>query len=120
VRTYQTGIQPGCSRRHSRSLVYQHPEHCRSRAHFYSYRDRVPAGTMYVKIDRCACIRCGACWNICPEVFGQNPCDEYSELVDAYRFCGSRAEGEIPEDLASCAQEAADLCPVEIIEVGER
>jgi len=74
---------------------------------------------MYVKIERCACIRCGACWNICPEVFGQNPCDEYSELVDAYRFCGSRAEGEVPEDLAACAREAAALCPVEIIEAGE-
>jgi len=74
---------------------------------------------MYVKIGRGACVSCGACWNTCPEVFDQNPCDEYAELVDAYRFGGSRAEGEVPEELAACAREAAELCPVEIIQVGE-
>jgi ferredoxin len=74
---------------------------------------------MYVKIERCSCVRCGACWNICPEIFDQNPCDEYSELVEAYRFCGSRAEGGVPEELAACAREAASLCPAEVITVGE-
>jgi ferredoxin len=59
---------------------------------------------MYVKIERCSCVSCGACWNTCPEIFDQNPCDEYSELVEAYRFCGSRAEGEVPEELAACAR----------------
>ena len=27
-------------------------------------------------------------------------------------------EGEAPDDLAGCVQEAADLCPVQIIQVG--
>jgi ferredoxin len=74
---------------------------------------------MYVKIERGSCIRCGACWNTCPAIFDQNPCDEFAELVDAYRFCGSRSGGEVPEELAECAREAAYLCPVEIIEVGD-
>lgn len=74
---------------------------------------------MYVRIERCSCVKCGACWNICPEVFDQNPCDEYSELVEAHRFCGNRAEGEVPEDLLPCAQEAAHLCPVDIISVDD-
>lgn len=75
--------------------------------------------TMYVKIERGSCVSCGACWNTCPEVFDQNPCDGYAELMDAYRFSGSRAEGEVPEERAACAREAAGLCPVEIIEVKE-
>ncbi|HSA38011.1 MAG TPA: ferredoxin [Methanoregula sp.] len=75
--------------------------------------------TMYVIIGRDSCVSCGACWNICPEVFCQNPCDEYSELVEAYRFCGSRAEGEVPDELSSCAREAASLCPLEIITIRE-
>ena len=74
---------------------------------------------MYVKIERGFCVSCGACWNTSPEIFDQNPCDEYSELVETYRFCGSRAEGEVPEELAACAREAAHLCPVEVIEVKE-
>ena len=74
---------------------------------------------MYVKIERCSCVSCGACWNTCPEIFDQNPCDECSELVEAYRFCGSQAEGEVPDELASCAREAAYLCPVEIITTEE-
>jgi ferredoxin len=74
---------------------------------------------MYVKIERGSCVSCGACWNTCPEIFDQNPCDEYAELVEAYRFSGNRAEGEVPEELAACAREAAGLCPVEIITVGE-
>src|SRR5512138_2049406 len=63
--------------------------------------------TMYVRIERCSCVKCGACWNTCPEIFDQNPCDEFSELVEAYRFCGNRAEGEVPEECAACAREAA-------------
>jgi len=64
-----------------------------------------------------ACISCGACWNICPELFGQNPCDSYSEVVEDFRFNEDRAEGIVPDSLCCCAKEAADLCPVQIIRV---
>ena len=72
---------------------------------------------MYVKIERGSCVSCGACWNTCLAIFDQNPCDEYSKLVEALRFCGNRAEGEVPEGLVACAREAAYLCPVEVITV---
>ena len=72
---------------------------------------------MNISIDRGACVSCGACWNICPELFDQNPCDSYSEIIDNYRFNGDRAVGIVPECLSCCAQEAADLCPLQIINV---
>jgi ferredoxin len=74
---------------------------------------------MRVFVERGACVSCGACWNTCPAVFSLNPCDGFSEIADPYRFCGSRAEGMVPEDLAACAREAACLCPVECIAVGD-
>jgi ferredoxin len=70
---------------------------------------------MNVSIDRGACVSCGACWNICPELFNQNPCDSFSEIIDNYRFNNDRAEGIVPDYLGCCVQEAADLCPVHII-----
>jgi len=72
---------------------------------------------MRIAIERCLCVICGACWNTCPAIFGQNPCDGFSEILEEYRFSGDRAEGVVPEDLTACAREAADLCPVAIIRV---
>jgi len=72
---------------------------------------------MNVSIDRGGCVSCGACWNTCPEIFGQNPCDSYSEIVEEYRFSCNRAEGIVPDCLGCCAQEAAALCPVNVIRI---
>ncbi|MFY9195682.1 MAG: ferredoxin [Methanoculleus sp.] len=68
-----------------------------------------------VTIDRLECISCEACWTACPEVFEQNPEDEFSEITEQYRTNDNPAEGEVPEDLADCVWEAADSCPVAII-----
>ena len=38
-----------------------------------------------------------------------------SRIVEKYRKGGDKATGEISEDQAPCAQEAADICPVSII-----
>ena len=72
---------------------------------------------MNVTIDRMGCVSCGACWNTCPELFEHNPCDSLSQIAELYRFCGDRAEGIIPEDLVTCAREAANLCPVNVITI---
>jgi len=72
---------------------------------------------MNVIIDRSACVSCGACWNTCPELFDQNACDLFSQVVEQYRFSCDRAEGIVPDDLLSCAGEAANLCPVQIIQL---
>ena len=73
--------------------------------------------TMNVFIDRMDCVSCGACWNTCPEVFDQNHCDSFAEIIEEYRFNGNRAEAVIPDCLGCCAQEAADLCPLHIIQI---
>ncbi|MEI7857789.1 MAG: ferredoxin [Methanomicrobiales archaeon] len=70
---------------------------------------------MNVTIDRMECVCCGACWNICPDLFEQNPCDSLSQIAEPFRFCGDRAEGTVPVDLVVCAREAVNLCPVQII-----
>ncbi len=70
---------------------------------------------MNVTIDRMECVSCGACWNTCPALFEQNPCDSLSQIAEAFRFSGDRAEGVIPEDLVLCAREVVNLCPVAII-----
>ncbi|GLI46688.1 hypothetical protein MBOURGENBZM_14800 [Methanoculleus bourgensis] len=49
-------------------------------------------------IDRSGCIRCGSA---------------SSEITERYRVSDNHAEGE--EDLADCAVEAADSCPVTVI-----
>ncbi|MFY9405044.1 MAG: ferredoxin [Candidatus Methanoculleus thermohydrogenotrophicum] len=68
-----------------------------------------------VTIDRPGCTSCESCWTLCPDVFQQNPKDEFSEITEQYRVNDNPAEGEVPEDLADCAWEAADSCPATVI-----
>ena len=80
------------------------------------FRTNTPGITqMNVIIDRMACVSCGVCWNICPELFDQNQCDSFSQIVEKFRFNGDRAVGIVPDYLLCCSGEAADLCPVHII-----
>jgi ferredoxin len=72
---------------------------------------------MNVTIDRMECVSCGACWNTCPALFEQNPCDSLSQIMEPFRFCGDRAKGNIPENYILCAREAENLCPVRIITI---
>jgi len=69
-----------------------------------------------VKIEpRENCISDMVCVSICPDVFEINPDDNKSQIVEKYREGGNIAVGIIPEDLATCAQDAANACPVQII-----
>jgi len=70
-----------------------------------------------VIIERATCVSCGSCWETCPGLFEQDPDDSFSRIVEKYRIDGNIAEGTPPEDLALCAQEASDLCPVQIIRI---
>ncbi|OAA31892.1 ferredoxin [Kosmotoga arenicorallina S304] len=58
---------------------------------------------MKVYVDKDACIGCGVCEGICAEVFKMN--DE------------GKAEVIVSETEATCAQDAADSCPVQAIKV---
>jgi ferredoxin len=72
-------------------------------------------GKIRIRIDRDECILCGSCWEDCPEVFEESPDDGLTQVVEKYRTGGDLAQGEVPEELESCVQEAAEDCPVEII-----
>jgi ferredoxin len=68
-----------------------------------------------VTIDRDNCISCASCWTECPSFFQENPDDSFSMVREEFRIGKKINEGEVPGDLIGCVQEAADLCPVQII-----
>lgn len=70
-----------------------------------------------VSIDRNGCISCATCWNTCPEFFEQNPKDASSQVIDKYRIASNPGDGEAPRDLEKMVRRAADLCPVQIIQI---
>jgi len=70
---------------------------------------------MKITIDREGCIECGSCVNTCGEVFELKD-GEKASVAEKYR-AGDPSQGEVGEDLSSCAREAADSCPVVVISV---
>ena len=72
---------------------------------------------MKVRIDREECTSCALCWDSCPDVFEENAEDGFSQIVEGLRSGGDPAVGEVPESERSCAEQAAEDCPVEIIHV---
>jgi len=73
----------------------------------------------HVKVDRNECIMCGVCWGICPDLFEAGP-DGLCQIPLAYQVAGEPGHGEAPDELRSCAEEAAVSCPVEIIHIIEK
>jgi ferredoxin len=70
-----------------------------------------------VSIDRELCTECGICVDTCPDLF---------ELVDGYAAritekyrTGDISQGEVFGDMITCADEAADYCPEDIIHIYE-
>lgn len=55
-------------------------------------------------VDRDACIGCGLCESICPEVFEIDDESIAVVLVDP-----------VPQESEECAQQSEDECPVEAI-----
>jgi ferredoxin len=72
---------------------------------------------MKVIIERATCVSCGSCWEVCPGLFEKDPDDSFSRIIEKFRVNGNIAEGTVTEDYAACAQEASDLCPVQIISI---
>jgi ferredoxin len=69
---------------------------------------------MKVNIDRDGCIECGACESSCDTVF-HLPDGDKAVIVEKYRMEGKPDAGDVPTEFESCAQEAADSCPVSVI-----
>jgi ferredoxin len=63
---------------------------------------------MRVSVDEETCVGCGACAEICPEVF-QVPDEKALVLLD-----------EVPAGFQDRCREAAEACPVEAIEIDEQ
>lgn len=70
-----------------------------------------------VTIDRENCISCGMCWETCPAVYEENTEDSKSQVALQMQEAGDPAVGHIADDLAECAREGADVCPVSVISV---
>ncbi|HMK64523.1 MAG TPA: ferredoxin [Thermodesulfobacteriota bacterium] len=58
---------------------------------------------MKVIIDEEACIGCGSCVEVCPDIFRMNEEKEKAEIVS------------VPEGSEECIEEAMDTCPVSCI-----
>lgn len=63
---------------------------------------------MKVKVNQDACIGCGACEAICPDVFVLND-EGLSEVIEKQK--NKELEGEVKEQ----AQDAIDSCPTSAI-----
>ncbi len=74
---------------------------------------------MKITIDRENCTSCGTCWEICPDIFEENPDDSRSQIVEKYRLNGNNAEGRPSADFEDCSTGAAGSCCVEVIHVEE-
>ncbi len=71
---------------------------------------------MKVHIDRDECIECGLCASTCSDVF-ELKTGEKANIVECYQSSGDLSTGEVGEVLRSCVEEAAESCPVQIIDV---
>ncbi len=72
-----------------------------------------------VIIDRDACIACGVCASLCPDVFELSSEDGKSQIVESLREAGNIGVGIIDENLKECVSNAADSCPVGAIKIEE-
>lgn len=59
---------------------------------------------MRVKVDQELCISCGACIDVCPEVFDWNEDDKAHSIVE-----------EVPAEMEDQANEALESCPTNAI-----
>ena len=73
---------------------------------------------MKVKVNKDACIGCGACASICPDVFELN--DEGLSEVKVEEENKEKEEFvSVKEELQDEVRDAADSCPTGAIEVNE-
>lgn len=72
-----------------------------------------------VKVDRSACIACGAAPTLCPEVFTLGQDNGKNRVAEKYsiEISETTSIGLVPEELYECVKQAADVCPVSAIRV---
>lgn len=70
-------------------------------------------GKMKITQERPKCIGCGSCAAVCQKYFVM--ADDGLASIVGGKMAGENMELEI--NAADCAQEAADICPVQIIKI---
>lgn len=70
---------------------------------------------MKITLNRDECIECGACQDNCPEIFMMAE-DGKASIIEKLQTNGSSV-GITNAKLRTCAQKAAESCPVNIIDV---
>ena len=70
---------------------------------------------MIVTIDQEGCIECGACEQSCSQVFIVKS-GEKASIVSKYQK-ETPGIGDVPDDLASCTEDAVTSCPVQVITI---
>jgi ferredoxin len=71
---------------------------------------------MKIILHKIKCIGCGSCAAVCPEYFEMAE-DGLSRIKGSQRDSEGNDLLEIKEEEKKCASEAADVCPVQIIEI---
>ncbi len=71
---------------------------------------------MKVRIDQDGCIECGACEQTCSDVFIVES-GHKARITEKYKR-NAPDIGEVPDNLVSCANDAAASCPVQVICMG--
>lgn len=70
---------------------------------------------MKIKLDRTKCIGCGSCSAICPKYF------ELADDGKSHLKGSDKADAEeLQVQKADCAESAAEMCPVQCIEVDRK
>jgi len=71
-----------------------------------------------VRINREDCVSCGPARMRAPYSSKLGSDDTLSRLAKAYRVDGKPEQGDAPPDLEECINEAAVLCPLQVMFVG--
>lgn len=71
---------------------------------------------MKIILKRFQCISCGSCAAVCPEYFEMAD-DNLSHIKGSSVDTSGNEVLEVGEEKIGCAKEAAEICPVQIIEI---
>ncbi len=73
---------------------------------------------MRIIIERAKCIGCGSCQAVCPKFF--ELVENGKSHLKGSKFNSKEEKEELEVEDIGCAQEAANICPVECIHIEQK